>query len=50
MSASAGRKRAADALIDPIWGSVDAAVRSILEAVTVADVAANAASSPMYHI
>ena len=50
VSASAGRKRAADALVDPIWRSVDTAVRNILEAVTVADVAANAASSPMYHI
>ena len=46
----AGRKRGADALVEPVWRSVDTAVRNILESVTIADVTANAINSPMYYI
>ena len=49
-TAPGGRKRGADALVEPVWRSVDAAVRDILESVTIADVTANAVSSPMYYI
>jgi Rrf2 family protein len=49
-AASAGRKRGADALVEPVWRRVDAAMRDILESVTIADVTANAVSSPMYYI
>jgi Rrf2 family protein len=45
-----GRARGADALVEPVWRSVDGAVRDILESVTVADVTANAVDSPMYYI
>ena len=48
--APGGRKRGADALVEPVWRSVDTAVRDILESVTIADVTANAVSSPMYYI
>jgi Rrf2 family protein len=48
--AANGRARGADALVEPVWRSVDAAVRDILESVTVADVTANAVDSPMYYI
>ena len=47
---SAGRQRGADALVAPVWRSVDIAVRDILESVTFADVTANAVRSPMYYI
>ena len=49
-AASTGRKRGADALVEPVWRSVDTAVRDILESVTIAEVTANAVSSPMYYI
>ena len=49
-AASTGRTRGADALVEPVWRSVDTAVRNILESVTVAEVTANAISSPMYYI
>lgn len=49
-SAANGRVRGADALVEPVWRSVDTAVRDILESVTVADVTANALDSPMYFI
>jgi Rrf2 family protein len=49
-SPSNGRARGADALVQPVWRSVDIAVRDILESVTVADVTANAVDSPMYYI
>ena len=49
-AASTIRKRGADALVEPVWRSVDTAVRDILESVTIADVTANAVSSPMYYI
>jgi Rrf2 family protein len=49
-AASAGRRLGADALVEPVWRSVTTAVRDILESVTVADVTANAVSSPMYYI
>ena len=49
-AASSGRKRGADALVEPVWRSVDTAVRDILESITIADVTANAVSSHMYYI
>ena len=49
-NAANGRARGVDALVQPVWRSVDVAVRDILESVTVADVTANAVDSPMYYI
>ena len=48
--ASAVRKRGADALVEPIWRRAASATRDILESITIADVIAGAASSPMYYI
>jgi Rrf2 family protein len=48
--ATNGRARGADTLVEPVWRSVDAAVRDILQSVSFADVTANAVDSPMYYI
>jgi Rrf2 family cysteine metabolism transcriptional repressor len=40
----------AEALVAPVWQEVRRAVRAVLDAATIADAAARAASSPMYYI
>jgi Rrf2 family cysteine metabolism transcriptional repressor len=48
-----GRMRSddqAEALVAPVWQDVRRAVRAVLDAATIADAAARAASSPMYYI
>jgi Rrf2 family protein len=48
-----GRMRSrdqAEPLVAPVWSSVRAAVRAVLETNTIADAAARAASVPMYFI
>lgn len=48
-----GRMRSddqAEALVAPVWQDVRRAVRTVLDAATIADAAGRAASAPMYYI